>query len=93
MEKVRMRGLLVLVVVMGLLIVAGVVTIGVTIMHRMSGGGAAAEVVLDEPAGTRIVGISPDGNRLAVLLSGGGPDRVVILGPGGAVAGRVALKQ
>ncbi len=88
-----MRALMALVIGMGVLIVAGVVTIGVTIMHRMAGGGAVADVVLDEPAGTRIAGVSPDGNRLAVLLNGGGPDRVVLLGPGGTVVGHVALRR
>jgi hypothetical protein len=89
-----MRALMALVVGMGVLIVAGVVTIGVTIMHRMNAGaGPAHTVVLDEPAGTRILSVSPDGDRLAVLLTGGGSDRVVLVAPSGAVTGRVALRR
>jgi hypothetical protein len=88
-----MRALVALTVVMGVMIVAGVVTVAVTIAHRMGGGGMRADVVLDEPAGTRMVGVAPDGNRVAVLLSGGGPDRVVLLGPDGAVVGHVALRR
>jgi hypothetical protein len=88
-----MRGLVALTVVMGVMIVAGVLVVGVTIMHRMAGGGGAAvNAVLDEPAGTHMVAVGSDGGRLAVVLSGGGPDRVVLLGEGGAVVGRVALR-
>ena len=90
-----MRALVALVVAMGLMIVAGVVVVGVTIMHRVGGGlaGGAAPVVLDEPAGTRIVSMSGNSDALAVLLNGGGPDRIVLLGRGGAMAGRVTLKR
>jgi hypothetical protein len=90
-----MRGLIALTVAMGVMIVAGVLVVGVTIMHRMGAGGSGGPVdtVLDEPAGTHMVAVGSDGGRLAVVLSGGGPDRVVLLGPGGAVVGRVALRQ
>jgi hypothetical protein len=30
---------------------------------------------------------------VAVLLTGGGPDRVVLLGPDGVVTGRVSLRR
>ncbi len=90
-----MRGLLVLVVVMGVLIVAGVATVGVTITRRLSAAGAAGavgSVALAEPAGTRMVSIAPAADRLAVLLQGGGPDRIVLLDPRtGAVSGRIGL--
>jgi hypothetical protein len=88
-----MRGLLALVIGMGVLIVAGVAIIAVTIVHRLGAGAVTAGVVLDEPAGTRMVGISPDGNRLAVLLSGGGADRIVLLGADGRVVGQVTLRR
>lgn len=39
----------------------------------------AAAAMLDEPVGTHIAGVSLAGERLAVQLAGGGPDRVVIL--------------
>ena len=76
------RALLTLVVVMGVMIVAGVAVLGITIVRRL--GGAApmqAAVVLDEPVGTRIQTIAPAGDRLALLLSGGGPDRIVLIDP------------
>lgn len=46
-----------------------------------SGGGAseAAAALLDEPVGTHIVGASLAGERLAVQLAGGGPDRIIIV--------------
>jgi hypothetical protein len=78
-----MRGLLALVVGMGVLIVAGVAVIGVTIVHRMTAPPPmrteAASAMLDQPAGTQIVSVAGLGDRLAVTLRGGGPDRVVIL--------------
>lgn len=91
-----MRALMVAVVVMGVMIVGGTVTLGVLIYLRMNGHpaaapvagavapvavvpGAAGEVVLDQPAGTHIAGIAALGDRLAVQLQGGGPDRVLLL--------------
>jgi hypothetical protein len=78
---------------MGVMIIAGVLVVGVTIAHRMGGHAAAAFAVLDEPAGTRMVSVAPGGNGVAVLLTGGGPDRVVLLGPDGVVTGRVSLRR
>jgi len=76
-----MRALKVAVVVMGVLIVAGVAGLGVALTRLVvTGAPILAPVVLDEPAGTRIAGISASPDRLAVQLSGGGvPDRVVVL--------------
>ena len=102
-----MLGLKVAVVAMGVLIVAGVAVLAVTLVGRMSayGGGiasggagreavAAGSVLLDEPAGTRIAGVSMAPERLAVRLQGGGPDRVVVVDlRGGRVLGRVGLAQ
>lgn len=81
-----MRGLLVAVVVMGVMIVAGVGVIGVTIMRRAAApapgtGTTAGTMILHEPAGTRIAGVASPADRLALLLHGGGPDRVVLLDP------------
>jgi hypothetical protein len=96
----RMRWLMVLVVVMGVAIVAGVTTIGVTIVHRMAGAPAVGhdaamhDAVLDEPAGTRIAGVSALPDRLALRLVGGGADRVVVVDlRTGQVVGRVALAR
>ena len=77
-----MRGLQVLVIVMGVMIVAGVVVLGVAISRRV--GGPAVEAVahtLDAPPGTRIVGVAAVADRLGVALQGGGPDRVVLFDP------------
>jgi hypothetical protein len=92
-----MRALKAAVIAMAVLIVAGVAVIGVTIANRVGGGGApaqAAQALLDEPAGTRIAGVSVAADRLAVQLQGGGPDRVVVLeARGGRVLLRAALAR
>jgi hypothetical protein len=91
-----MRALMALVIGMGVLIVAGTAVIGVTIVKRMSAGGAVAGVplVLDEPAGTRIVSVGGAGDKVAVVLSGGGPDRVVLWDVARGVAvGRLRLAK
>lgn len=87
-----MRALKILTATMAVMIVAGVVVIGVTIMHRLNGPTAAAPTALDEPAGTGIAQVSADGDRVVLLLRGGGPDRVVLIDArSGAVLGRTAL--
>lgn len=96
-----MRWLMVLVVAMGVLIVAGVTTIGVTIVHRMSVAPPTVvhdavmhDAVLDEPAGTHIAGVSALPDRLALRLVGGGADRVVVVDlRTGQVVGRAALAR
>ncbi len=95
-----MRGLKAAVVAMGVLIVAGTVVLAVALIQRMSSsqGGIAtslsAGLVLDEPAGTRVAGSAIAGDRLAVQLQGGGPERVVLLDmKAGRVLGRVALAR
>ncbi len=102
-----MRGLMVAVVGMGVLIVAGVTVLVTLLMQRMSPAAApiasapAASAMpvlpggvtlpLDEPAGTRIVGLSMSGDRVALQLSGGGADRVVVVDVRGRVLGRVTV--
>ena len=90
-----MRGLQVAVIVMGVLIVAGVAVLGVTIARRTLGGAAhVATTLLDEPAGTRIVAANGAVERLVVQLSGGGTDRVVVIDlRDGQTLGRVALAR
>ncbi len=56
-------------------------------------GRVPPSVVLDEPAGTHIVGVAADGKGLAVTLVGGGPDRVVVLDGALRVVGRIALAR
>ncbi len=90
-----MRWLVVLAVAMAVLIVAGVTTIGVTIVHRMSVAPAVVhDAVLDEPVGTHIAGVSALPDRLALRLVGGGADRVVVVDlRTGQVVGRAALAR
>lgn len=54
----------------------------------------ATAALIDEPAGTRISAVSLAGDRLAVQLAGGGPDRVVIMDTRtGRVIARAALAR
>lgn len=53
----------------------------------------AGNAVLDEPAGTHIAAVSAYGGGLAVTLSGGGPDRVVLLDGALRVVGRISLAR
>ncbi len=89
------RGLKVAVGIMSVLIVAGVVTLAVLISKRMSGPPSqVTRAVLDEPAGTRLAGASLAGDRMAVQLAGGGPDRIVIVDiRNGRVLGRIGLTR
>ena len=84
-------------IIMGVLILVGTGVIAVTIVKRMSGGSSASSnltVVLDEPEGTRIGGIAALSDRLAVLLQGAGPDRIVLIDPHtGTTAGAVTLAR
>jgi hypothetical protein len=86
----------VLAVVMGILILIGTSVVVVTIVKRSAGSGAVPNValVLHEPEGTRIGGIAAVSDRLAVLLQGAGPDRIVLIDPRtGAQAGSIALAR
>ena len=91
-----MRFLKVLTIVMGVLIVLATTVLIVVIARRLGtplAPVAATAMLFDEPAGTRIAGIASVGDRLAVQLQGGGPDRVVLIdGRTGAVVGRIGLK-
>lgn len=93
-----MRGLKILTITMAVMIIAGVVVVGVTILRRLNGpaGGPAipASVLLDEPEGSHIAGIAGTQNRLAVQIQGGGPDRVLLLdAQTGRVVGRATLSR
>ena len=87
-----MRGLMAAVIGMGILIVAGVTVLVVVMVQRMSSppapiasavvtstAPAPTDILIDEPIGTRIAFLSLAGDRLAVQLAGGGPDRVVLV--------------
>jgi hypothetical protein len=91
-----MRFVKVLAVVMGVLIIVGTTVVVVTIIKRAGGaaGGPNVALVLDEPAGTRIGGIAAVSGRLAVLLQGAGPDRILLVDPTtGGAAGTIALAR
>ena len=89
-----MRALQALVIVMGVLIVAGMATIAITLVHRSgTPSGPLPDLVLSEPPGTQIAAVSAFGARLAVLLRGGGADRVVIVDARGGIVGRIRLGQ
>ena len=97
-----MRALKVLVVGMGVLIVAGTVTLVVLLVQRAGGGRAgevAARASLDLPPGTQIVSVAGAGERFAVHVRGPAGEWVVFvdsrtgrpvgeLRPGGAVPTR-----
>ena len=90
-----MRGLMAAVIGMGIMIVAGVTVLVVVMVQRMSApptsnasaaiatpapsAAPIADILIDEPAGTRIGTLSLSGDRLALQLTGGGQDRVVVL--------------
>jgi hypothetical protein len=90
-----MRGLQAAGILMGVLIVVGVGVIGTTLVRRLGAPApGAVALVLDEPAGSRMMAATATGDRLAVLLQGGGPDRIVLVDPRtGVVAGRVGLAR
>jgi hypothetical protein len=90
-----MRALKVAVVVMGVLIVGGVATIAVVLTRRLAGIPApVASVTLNEPAGTHIAATALSGDRLALQLTGAGPERVVVLDlRSGRVVGQAALAR
>ncbi len=78
-----MTGLKIAIAVMTTLIVVGIAVIGVTIARRLSSlpAGTSAPISLDQPAGTHIVSLASTPDRLAVLVQGGGPDRILLLDP------------
>ncbi len=90
----RMRAMLAAVIGMGVLIVLGVAVLVVTVVRRLSSVPVEVGMVLDEPSGSHMQGVTAAGDRLAVLLQGGGPDRIVLLDPrSGQIVGRVALPR
>lgn len=92
-ERSRVRGLLASVIIMGVLIVVGVATLAITIVRRLSAPPLAeSDLVLNEPPGTRMQSIAAAGDRLAILLTGGGADRIVLFDPRtGQVRGHIDL--
>ena len=93
-----MRAVKIAAIVMAVLIVLGTTVIIVTVVRRTFGPMEQPirpfATRLDEPADSRIVGIASVRDRLAISLTGGGADRVVLIDPvTGALVGRVSLND
>lgn len=93
-----MAALKALVIGMGVLIVAGTVTLVVLLVQRAGAparGGAVAAVALGEPAGTRIGGIAMTDRALAIwVVRPEGGDRVIMVDPGsGRRTGEIRLNE
>ena len=87
-----MRALKFLVVAMGVLIVAGTVTLVVLLVQRAGGGGGTAlpPLSLNLPTGSRILGIAGAGEHFAVHVQRPDGDRIMLLdGRSGRVVGEV----
>ncbi|ACI50268.1 conserved hypothetical protein [Gluconacetobacter diazotrophicus PA1 5] len=102
------KALLAAVIGMGVLLAVGSLVLVGVLVHRISHphsvssvrvvsppDGAYGPLVLDEPAGTHITAMArQDDAMLAVSLSGGGPDRIVLWDLAHArVAGRLTLAR
>jgi hypothetical protein len=88
----QMRALKFLVVAMGVLIVAGTVTLVVLIVQRAGGGSGASlpPMSLNLPAGSRIMGIAGAKDHFAVHVQRPDGDRILLLDPrSGRVVGEV----
>jgi hypothetical protein len=103
-----MRALKVLVIVMGVLLIAGIVALGFAVQYRMNhprptptvGGpaigpaGAANAQTLDLPQGAKVVGAEASGDRLVVRveLAGGGQELIIVNLATGAPVATVTLR-
>ncbi len=103
-----MRALKVIVIVMGLLLVAGVVALGFAVQYRMNHprqppavagpaigpAGAANALTLDLPQGAKVVGAEASGDRLVVRveLAGGGQELIIVNLATGAPVATVTLR-
>ena len=90
-----MRALKVLVIVMGVLIVAGTAVVIVTVAKRVSQAGRTAPVAasLTLPAGCSVAEMTTIGDRLALRLEGAGDCRQILLvDPAtGSITGHIGL--
>jgi hypothetical protein len=66
---------------MGVLILAGTVTLVVLLVQRVGGTGGTWEAALDQPAGTRIAGVAAADGGVAVWLQRPDGERVVVVDP------------
>lgn len=81
-----------LVIGMGVLIVAGTVTLVVLLVQRAGGGGRAPDVAVSLPAGNRILGIAGMEGRLAVWVEGPEGARILLLDGQGRQVGEVRTR-
>jgi hypothetical protein len=94
-----MQALKAITVIMAVLIIAGTVTLAVLIAKRLAGPpgriGDEIAIRLDEPPASEIAAIAGDGpGQLALLLHGGGPDRVVVVDlASGRVRARIGFSR
>ena len=93
-----MRALKTATIFMGVLILIGTAVVVATIFKRATAPAPAISASppfllrLEEPSGTRIAGTTAMASLLALRLTGGGPDRVMLVDPqSGRLAGRVTL--
>ena len=99
----NLRALKIAVIVMGVLIIVATAVLVATMVRRGMAPSAASlppppasnsTILLDEPAGTRIGSVVPVRDGLALLLQGGGPDRVVLIDPAtGRPSERIGLAR
>jgi hypothetical protein len=102
-----MRSLKVLVIVMGVLLVAGVIALGVAVRYRLNHprqapapaaaigpAGAPSAMTLDLPQGARVVGAEASGDRLVVRveLAGGSEELIIVNLVTGAPIATVTLR-
>jgi hypothetical protein len=83
-----------MVVVMGVLIIGGTVTLVTMLVQRAGGGGAAAgwQLGLEQPEGARIGGLAAVEGGIGVLVQRPDGDRVLVVDPKrGKVAGEIRL--
>ena len=94
-----MRGLKILVVAQGVLLVAGVIALAIAVAHRVqrvapSPPAAENRIVIALPSGARIAGSETTGDRLVVRLSmpGGGEELMLFNLANGARVATIELR-
>ncbi|MBO0711385.1 MAG: hypothetical protein J2P47_08950 [Acetobacteraceae bacterium] len=91
-----MRALKIATVVMGVMLVVGVAVLAAVIVQRLSARSsprASLSVTLNEPPGSRIIGVTATQDRIVLQLQGGGPDRVLLFDlRTGAQIGTIGLR-
>jgi len=87
-----MGALKALVIGMGVLIVAGTVTLVVLLIQRAGGGAARPDVAALLPVGNRIMGIAGIEGRLAVWVDGPEGARVLLLDGQGRQVGEIRTR-